>query len=193
MVELYFVNDVARMVAHPKKIKPKRMILISISKRGELTMNYGSRDIFDLQIYDSQNALIAEINTLNFSRLQSRPSPHIYIEGQLLNLDFLRFIGTEEKSSFIELLKGLLKGKAHTTIFINNKKHKKCKLIAKTYLANELTGERELCVVDIPNARLRNEFKWDLDPVGDPSKFGFYFEILPFNSKGDLFKIKIKN
>ncbi|ASA22582.1 hypothetical protein [Paenibacillus donghaensis] len=157
-------------------------------------MNYGTREVIELLVFDENGNKVAHLDSLKQSYLKTSQgySPYLYIKDALLNYDLLEFSHAEVKNNRSDYEKELNNEKDFKEISYNPKLVKKCKLIAKTLYRTDDTKEDKEVYFNIPNAKTNGAIDFTSCNEGEPSTFDSVFSIHSYNENGDIFKIRIE-
>jgi hypothetical protein len=158
-------------------------------------MKYGLRSVIDLYIYNEKGNLIAVLDSLKESYIDTNTVPPIlYAKDALLDDSLLEFFNKREddnRSDYDKFVsKGFEEDKPHKTL-VYRQTTKQCRLIAKTEIRESESGQDKMMYYEIPKASVSNYDCFDFNEK-NPSEWDLAFKIEAYNEDNDLYKIHIE-
>lgn len=148
-------------------------------------MKFTSNEVFEITVFDENENMVANLNTLKESKLyydEDSEGYYIIVNDSLYDYDLLKFLNTEKSISDFKAAKN---GR-RTTLSVGKKKVKKCKLIAKVTVRN-VDLKDQLLTFECENAEVSNSFNFDLS-FNDPSSNSLVFKLM-LDDEEEFFKI----
>jgi hypothetical protein len=150
-------------------------------------MKFSQREVYDLLVFDLNENLVANLDSLKDVRIyysESHETYFVYAKDALLNTDLLKFVGKEnEQTDLQKLLSGNKK-----VISIPRRKEKFCKLIAKSLIRNTKTEIDQVIMLEFPKVKIESKPVFEANVV-QPSEFDVIFKVIPEND--EFFKVHI--
>jgi hypothetical protein len=156
-------------------------------------MKFANREVMDLLVFDLNENMIANLDTLKESKLFRSDDGLYYLiaKDALLDENILKFLGTEEVNVKSDMQFYLTENKDGKTITFNSDKTKQCKLLAITLGRQDLDHVDKKFIFEFPNVEIINDFTFD-GVCGSVTAFDLVFKIKKYNENGDVFKLHIK-
>lgn len=150
-------------------------------------MKFGQREVYDLMVFDENENLVANLDSLKDVRIyysESHETYFVYAKDALLNTDLLKFVGKENEQTDLQKI---LSGNKRV-ISIPRKTEKFCKLIAKSLIRNTETELDQVIMLEFSKAKIVSKPNFEGNVV-EPSEFDAIFEVIPEND--EFFKVHI--
>jgi hypothetical protein len=161
----------------------------------ENRMNFIS-DVINLYVYDEKGKNVANLTTLtkgDFLFEEKEGEYKLYVNTPELNLSLLKFLGEfkEESKTDWEKMK-TFSGNDTKTLEFGKQDIKHCKLFANTISYDSETNKVNLDLYyEIPKCTIKRNVNF-LHTCDKVSGFDYVFTIIPYDEKGNSFKLHIK-
>jgi hypothetical protein len=149
-------------------------------------MKFAQKEVYDLLVFDNNEELVSNLDSLTQVDIVYSEKDETYFviaKDALLNTDFLKFVGKENKQT--ELQKAL--GKKNS-ISVGKSNNKVCKLIAKSLIRNIETEIDQEIVLEFPSVKVVSKPSF-VGSIYKVTEFDAIFEVIPVD--GEFYKIHI--
>lgn len=149
-------------------------------------MKFGQREVYDLILFDENGSLIAKLDSLKKVDIfydEYEETYFIIAKDALLNIDLLKFVGTENNQTDLQKYLG-----KKATISIKKSKNKVVKLLAKSIVREIETEKDQEIMLEFPIVSIvsKPSFSGNCCEV---SEFDVVFKVIP--SDDEFYKVHI--
>lgn len=153
-------------------------------------MKLVNNEVIDLMVFDENEELVAELDTLNNATIHFDSKEEVYLIGITdiaFDLSLQKFLHNEDKLTDFQLLSNGNK----TTLRIGKPAVKKCKLIGKASPVELSEYDSKLMNFEAHNVEVANNVSLGFS-VEKSSDYVYVFKVLP-DKDGDYLKLNISN